>query len=51
MVKASMANGQNGWMGLLPLVCHLIFIIGIIILVVILLRRAWFKGSEDAKNQ
>lgn len=34
-----MANGQNGWMVLLPLVCHLIFWIGIIVLAVILLRR------------
>jgi putative membrane protein len=33
------ANGQNGWMGLLPLACHLIFWIGIIVLAVILLRR------------
>jgi len=34
-----MANGQNGWMGLLPLACQLIFLIGIIVLAVILLRR------------
>lgn len=34
-----MAIGHNGWMGLLPLACHLIFLIGIIALVVILLRR------------
>lgn len=34
-----MANGQNGWMGLLPLACHLIFLIGIIVFVVVLLRR------------
>lgn len=34
-----MANGQNGWMGFLPLAVHLIFWIGIIILAVILLRR------------
>ena len=33
-----MANGQNGWMGLLPLACHLIFWIVIIVLAVILLR-------------
>jgi len=43
-----MANGQNGWMGLLPLVCHLIFFIGIIILVVILLRR---HGSKVRRMQ
>lgn len=34
-----MANGQNGWMGLFPLACHLIFLIGIIVLAVILMRR------------
>jgi putative membrane protein len=34
-----MANGQNGWMGLLLLAGHLIFLIGIIVLTVILLRR------------
>jgi len=32
-------NGQNGWMGLLPMVCHLIFFIVIIVIAVILLRR------------
>jgi len=34
-----MVNGQNGWMGMLPIVCHLIFLILIIVLAVILLRR------------
>ena len=34
-----MANGQYGWMGWLPVVCHLIFWIGIIVIAVILLRR------------
>ena len=34
-----MANGQSGWMGLLPLAGHLIFWIGIIVLAVILLSR------------
>ena len=34
-----MANGQNGWMGFLPLAAHLIFWIVIIVLAVILLRR------------
>jgi len=34
-----MAYGQNGWMGLLPLACHLIFMIGIIVLAIILIRR------------
>jgi len=34
-----MMNGQNGWMGLLPLALHVIFLIVIIVLAVILLRR------------
>ena len=34
-----MANGQNGWMGLLPVVCHLIFFIIIVVIALILLRR------------
>lgn len=34
-----MANGQIGWMGLLPLACHLIFMIIIIVLAVVLLKR------------
>ncbi|MFZ3130098.1 MAG: SHOCT domain-containing protein [Desulfosporosinus sp.] len=34
-----MANGQNWWMGWLPLACHLIFWIAIIVLAVILIRR------------
>lgn len=34
-----MANGQNGWMGLLFLAAHLIFWIVIVVLAVILLRR------------
>jgi putative membrane protein len=34
-----MLNGQNGWMGLLPLACFLIFWIVIIVIAVILLRR------------
>ena len=38
-----MANGQNGWMGLIPLACNLIFLIGIIVLAVILLRRYGLK--------
>ena len=43
-----MANGQNGWMGLIPLVFHLIFLIGIIILVVIVYRR---HGSKVRSMQ
>ena len=38
-----MANGQNGWMGFLPLACHLIFMTVIIILAVIILRRFRLK--------
>lgn len=34
-----MNNGYHGGMGLIPFVCHLIFLIGIIVLVVVLLRR------------
>ncbi|HZK53958.1 MAG TPA: SHOCT domain-containing protein [Desulfosporosinus sp.] len=34
-----MANGQYGWMGLLPVMCHLIFFIIIVVIAVILLRR------------
>lgn len=34
-----MANGHNGWMGLVPLAFHLIFMIGIIVLAVVLWRR------------
>jgi len=34
-----MANGQYGSMGLIFLACHLIFLLGIIILAVILIRR------------
>ena len=34
-----MANGQNGWMGFLPLAGHLIFWIAIVVFAVILLRR------------
>jgi len=45
-----MANGQNGWMGLLPLACHLIFLIGIIVLVVILLRRHGSKVRTMQKQ-
>ena len=33
------ANGQNGWMGLILLAAHLIFWIVIVVLAVILLRR------------
>jgi len=34
-----MINGQNGWMGWLPLAAHLIFWIVIVVLAVVLWRR------------
>ena len=34
-----MAYGNNGWMGLIPLICHLIFMIVVIVIAVIFLRR------------
>ncbi|SPF38709.1 conserved hypothetical protein [Candidatus Desulfosporosinus infrequens] len=34
-----MANGHTGWLGLLPLACHLIFMIIIIVIAVICLKR------------
>lgn len=34
-----MAYGQNGWMGWLPLAFHLFFLVAIIVLTVIFMRR------------
>ena len=34
-----MANGQAGWLGLLPLACHLIFMIIIIVLAIVFWKR------------
>jgi len=34
-----MSYGYNGWMGFLPLAFHLLFIVAIIVLAVILMRR------------
>ena len=45
-----MANGQNGWMGFLLPACHLIFLIGIIVLAVILLRRYGSKWRMMQKQ-
>ncbi|TGE31149.1 SHOCT domain-containing protein [Desulfosporosinus sp. Sb-LF] len=33
------AYGNNGWMGWLPLACHLIFMVVVIIIALIVLRR------------
>jgi len=45
-----MANGQNGWMGFLPLAACLIFWIVIVVLAVILLRRCRSKAHMMQKQ-
>ena len=44
------ANGQNGWMGFIPLACHLIFLIIIVILAIIFLRRHGSKVRTMQKQ-
>jgi len=45
-----MVNGQNGWLGFLPLACHLIFMIIIIVLAVIFMKRHGAKVRRLAKQ-
>lgn len=45
-----MANGQTGWMGFLPLACHLIFMIIIIVLAVIFWKRHGTKVRRIQKQ-
>ena len=45
-----MANGQTGWMGFLPLACHLIFMVIIIIIAVICLKRHGAKVRAMQKQ-
>lgn len=42
--------GQNGWMGFIPLVCHLIFLVIIIVLAVVFLRRHGAKVRSIQKQ-
>ncbi|MDR3601557.1 MAG: SHOCT domain-containing protein [Desulfosporosinus sp.] len=45
-----MANGHAGWLGVLPLACHLIFMIIIIVLAVIFLKRHGAKIRRIRKQ-
>ena len=45
-----MANGHAGWLGFLPLACHLIFMIIIIVLAVIFLKRHGVKVRKLQKQ-
>jgi putative membrane protein len=45
-----MAYGHNGWLGLIPFACHLIFLIIIIVLVVLIMKRHGKKVREIQKQ-